>query len=74
MAEAKITKKDISIGKRIRKLRHKMGLTQEQLSERVRVSITHIGLVEVGRRRMSLKTLQKVAKVLGVKVKDLIPF
>lgn len=74
MAEVKITKKDISIGKRIKRLRQKVGLTQEKLAEKVRVSTTHVGLVETGHRRMSLKTLQKVAKVLRVKVKDLIPF
>lgn len=69
-----ITKKDISIGKKIRALRHKAELTQERLAEKIGVSTTHVGLVETGKRRMSLKTLQKVAKVLGVKTKDLIPF
>ena len=74
MAEAKITKKDLSIGKRIRRFRRNTGLTQEQLADRIHISTTHVGLVEVGRRRMSLKTMQKVAKALGVKVRDLIPF
>jgi len=74
MTEVKISKKDTVIGKRIRKYRHKANLTQEALAEKVRVSTTHVGLVETGKRRMSLKSLQKVANALGIKVRDLIPF
>ena len=70
----KATKKDIALSKRIKKLRKTVGLTQENLAERVNVSTTHIGLVETGKRRMSLKTLQKVASALQVKVKDIFPF
>lgn len=71
---AKITQKDIALSKRIKRLRRKAGLTQEELAEKVDVSTTHIGLVETGKRRASLKTLQRIATVLGIKVKDLIPF
>ncbi len=70
----KVTKKDSGIGKRIKRFRRQAELTQEQLAEDIGVSTTHIGLVETGNRRMSLKTLQKVARVLKVKVKDLIPY
>lgn len=70
----KVPKKDAIIGKRIKRLRRKADLTQEQLAEQINVSTTHVGLVETGKRRMSLKTLQKVASVLKVKVRDLIPY
>lgn len=70
----KILKKDTAIGKRIKRLRNKAGLTQEVLAEKIGVSTTHVGLVEIGNRRMSLKTLQRVANALKVKVKDLIPY
>ena len=63
-----------ALGRRIRKFRKKSGLTQERLAEKVHVSVTHIGLVETGKRRVSLKTLQKIASALGVKAKDLLPF
>ena len=69
-----ITKKDIALGKRIKKYRKLAGLTQEKLADKVRVSTTHIGLVETGKRRVSLKTLQKIASALGLKVKELLPF
>lgn len=71
---SKLTQNDIQIGKRIRRLRKQRELTQEELAEKVGVSTTHVGLVETGKRRMSLKTLQKVANALKVKVKDLIPY
>lgn len=74
MTEGKMTQKDIALGKKIKKYRKHAGLTQEELAERVHVSTTHVGLVETGKRRMSLKTLQKVASVLGVKARDLLPF
>lgn len=74
MSEVKVTQKDLRLAKKIRRLRKEKGLTQEQLAEKVHVSTTHVGLVEVGQRRFGLKTLQKVASVLGVKVKDLIPY
>ena len=74
MTEVKITKKEVKLGKRIKRLRRKVGLTQEQLAEKVNVSTTHIGLVETGKRRVSLKTLQKIASALEVKVKELLPF
>lgn len=74
MSEVKITQKDIALGKRIRRLRKAAGLTQEQLAEKVRVSTTHIGLVETGKRRISLQALQRVASALGVKTGELLPF
>lgn len=70
----KITKQDIALGKRIKQFRELTRLTQEQLAEKARISTTHLGLIETGKRRIGLKTLQKVAKVLNVKVRDLIPF
>lgn len=71
MNGTRLTNKDIEIANRIRRLRKKKELTQEQLAEKVHVSTTHIGLVETGKRRASLKTLQRIASALGVKLKDL---
>ncbi len=69
-----LTQKEIAIAKRMKRLRKAKGITQEQLAEKIHVSTTHIGMVEIGKRRMSMKTLQKVATVLGIKVNELIPF
>ena len=62
------------IGERVQRLRKEKGLTQEQLADKVRVSSTYIGFIEQGQRNPSINTADKIARVLGVKVKDLIPF
>jgi transcriptional regulator with XRE-family HTH domain len=75
MPEApKMTQKDLAFGRRLYKLRKKAGLTQEELAEKTNLSTTFIGLLETGKRRASLKSLQRIAAVLRLKVKDLINF
>lgn len=71
MNGTKLTQNDLQIANRIKRLRKQKELTQEQLAEKVHVSTTHIGLVETGKRRASLKTLQRIASALGVKLKEL---
>lgn len=75
MAKAgKITKQDYRLGRRLQKIRKQKGVTQEQLAEKVGVSTTWIGYIETGYRRPNLKLIYKIARVLGVKVKDIFPF
>lgn len=69
-----ITKSDKRLGKRIRQLRKKNKLTQEQLAEKVRVTPKHIQYIESAKRIPSLKLLYKIARVLKVKVRDLFSF
>ena len=69
-----ITENDRRLGKQIQRLRKKMGLTQEGLAEKVKLSTKYIQFIETAHRRPSLKTIQKIARVLNVKAKDLIPF
>ena len=70
----KTTQKDLAFGRRLAKLRKKVNITQEKLAERSNLSTTFIGLLEIGKRRGSIKSLQKIASVLGVKVRDLLNF
>ncbi len=69
-----VTKKDVRLGKNIARLRKNAGLTQEQLAEKTKLSLTFIGYIEIGQKKPALKTLNKIASVLKVKVKDLIPY
>lgn len=69
-----ITKKDVRMGKAIRRYRRNLDLTQEQLAEKSRLSTTYIGYIEIGQKKPSLKALHKIADSLKVKVKDLIPY
>ena len=70
----KTTQKDLAFGRRLAKLRKKVNITQEKLAERSNLSTTFIGLLEIGKRRGSLRSLQKIASVLGLKVRDLLNF
>lgn len=71
---SKLTQKDIAFGRRLHRTRKKMGMTQEELADKANLSVTFIGLLEVGKRRGSIKSLQRIASALKVKVKDLINF
>lgn len=62
------------LGQRIKKLRKSKKLTQVELAVAIRLSPSYIGAIEQGTRRPSLKTLKKLAKILGVKSSDLLPF
>ncbi|NPV43221.1 MAG: helix-turn-helix transcriptional regulator [Firmicutes bacterium] len=53
------------IGNRIRQLRIKSGLTQEQLGEKSNLHYSYIGQVERGDKVPSLKTLKKITKALN---------
>lgn len=71
METRKVTKKDIEFGKRLGKVRKKAGFTQERLASTTHLSVTFIGLVETGKRRPSLKTLEKIASALKVSPREL---
>ncbi len=53
---------------RIKVLRDRRGLTQEQLAEKAGVSRTYLARLETGRQDPTLSTLEKLAKALGVRV------
>ena len=62
------------LGRRVKKLRKQLGITQEGLAEKAGLSINFIGLFERGKNAPSLKTLQKIASALGVKIEELFRF
>ena len=62
------------LGKRLKLLRTEAGLTQEKLSIATGLSQTYISGVEGGTRNPSLKTLEKLAKALRVKISDITNF
>lgn len=68
------TEKNIALGKRIKRLRNKADLSQEEFAVKVRLTQTSISLIETGKRGVSMATLQKIATALGVKTNELIPF
>ena len=60
------------VGETIRTYRKCAGLTQEKLAERAELHHNFIGEVERGNMEISLGSLLKIAKALGVSGRDLL--
>ncbi|MBQ8508213.1 MAG: helix-turn-helix transcriptional regulator [Clostridia bacterium] len=60
------------IGKRIRAHRILRQMTQEQLAEASNISISFLGHIERGTRKLSVETLYKIAKALDCSANDLL--
>ncbi len=58
-------------GTKVRKYRLNKKLSQEKLAELADLHRTYIGQIECGKRNVALKNIAKLAKALGVSVKDL---
>lgn len=53
-----------AIGRRIRTLRQERKMTQEQLAEKAGISLSFIGHIERGSRKLSVETLYKLVDAL----------
>lgn len=58
-------------GGRLRDIRRKRGLSQEELAELAGVDRTYVGGVERGERNLSVLNVKKLSDALGINVKDL---
>ena len=56
----------------LKRLRHRRGMKQEELAERMRVTRQTVSGWETGRRQPDLDTLKKLAEVLNVDIHELI--
>ncbi|HPO07581.1 MAG TPA: helix-turn-helix transcriptional regulator [bacterium] len=63
-----------SLGKHIAILRRNKKLSQEDLAEKSGYSVEFISLVERGINAPSVAGLEKIAKALGVEIRDLFDF
>ncbi len=55
-----------AVGKRVKAAREKAGLTQEELAEKVNLSISHISCIERGIKPPKLDTFVSIANAIGV--------
>ena len=60
------------LGQSVRIRRGQLGLSQENLADICNLHRTYIGGIERGERNISLITLTRLAKALGIKVSELV--
>jgi len=68
-----ITNKNLFIGQRIKEYRMKKKWTQEELGNRVSMKKAAISTYEVGRVEIPRSKLEAIARVLEIKMTDLLP-
>ena len=64
-------KSGIALGKKIKSLRMKCGLTQDRLAESAGLSLKHLGEIERGRTNPNLLSMEKIAEALDVPIGEL---
>lgn len=67
----RITPIQSALASKVRQLREIKGWSQEDLSHKAGIHPTYLSGLECGRRNPTVKVLEKIAKALGVSVKDL---
>lgn len=59
------------VGNRIRELRSQTGLSQEKFALKIGMDRTYFASVELGKRNIALKNIEKIANGLGVTLSKL---
>ncbi len=62
------------VGKRVKELRNKLGVSQEELADLAGLDRTYITSVESGRRNISIVNIEKLANALKVTLKEFFEF
>ena len=61
------------LGNNIREVRKQKQLTQEELAYKAQLDYSYINQIENGKRNPSMDAVERIAKALGMKTKELIP-
>jgi transcriptional regulator with XRE-family HTH domain len=61
-----------TFGENVRKYRHKLAISQEELADRANLHRTYIGMIERAEKNITLINIEKIANALGVKISDLL--
>ena len=59
-----------AFGNRLHELRQEQCLTQEELAHQAGLNRTYIGDIERGEKNITLGSMVKLAKALGIKLRD----
>ena len=64
----------ILVGQRVKELRNKLGISQEELSDLAGLDRTYITSVECGKRNISIMNIEKLSIALKVSLKEFFNF
>ena len=64
----------IAVGKRVKELRNKMGISQEELADRAQLDRTYITSVECGKRNISIVNIEKLTIALNISLSEFFKF
>jgi transcriptional regulator with XRE-family HTH domain len=56
----------MNLGRSIKLCRTSLGLSQEELAKKIRVSVSYISLIEKNKRDPPISTIERLASALGV--------
>ena len=62
------------LGRQIQKLRQERNLTQEELAHKAGLDRAYVAGMEVGLRNPALRNIVKIARALGVRLRELFDF
>jgi transcriptional regulator with XRE-family HTH domain len=72
MATARPGKLRQLLAKNVRRYRHALGLSQEELAHRAKLHRTYLGMIERCERNLSVDNIEKLARALEVKPHQLL--
>jgi len=61
-----------TFGKNVQKYRKEKQISQEKLAELANLHRTYIGMIERAEKNITLRNIEKIAKALGIEIKDLL--
>lgn len=64
----------LRFGQKVRQRRLFLGISQEELAERVGVHRTYVGMIERGEKNITLRNIMKFARALDMPIQDLMKF
>jgi transcriptional regulator with XRE-family HTH domain len=62
---------EVEVGRRIKAIRQRKGITQDQFAELTGLNRVHLYRLETGKQSMTLRTLKIIAETLEVRPRDL---
>ena len=71
MSDLKEEKQLKAFGRRLAEIRKSRGLTQQDLAEKLDISLVSIGYIETGKRWPRLSTLHRISEALKVQLGDI---